>query len=325
MVTDGKAGMESQCVGLAEALGLQPEVKRVRMRAPWRVLSPYLQWGLAHAFENKAMLAPPWPDLLVATGRLSVPASLYVRAQSARAGKRTFTVQIQNPVIAASSFDLVIAPLHDGLEGSNIISTVGALHRVETGRLAREAGLLAPRVAPLKPPYVGVLIGGTNASFRLDAGGAAELALKLRQVASSMGASLLVTPSRRTGEENTSLLKSALSDAPAFVWDGQGENPYFGILGLSDFLMVTSDSVNMISEACASGKPVYIYALPGGSEKTARFQQALFARGIVRKFAIPLEPYAAQPLNEMADVVRAIEDKMAAKQSLFVRRDMSGV
>lgn len=86
--------MESQCLGLAEALGLTTEIKRVRMRAPWRVLSPYLQLGLAHAFENKIALAPPWPDLLIASGRLSVPASLYVREQSARAGRRTFTVQI---------------------------------------------------------------------------------------------------------------------------------------------------------------------------------------------------------------------------------------
>lgn len=303
--------MESQCVGLAEALGLHPDIKRVRMRAPWRALSPFLRLGLAHAFENKSAICPPWPDLLIASGRLSVPASLYVRRQSARADRRTFTVQIQDPVISPSHFDLVIAPLHDGLEGPNVVSTIGALHRVETDRLARDAALLAPRVAALPHPYVGVLIGGPNGSYHLGAHEIAELASKLRALAGRMGAGLLVTPSRRTGAENTSLLKTLLSGTPAFIWDGEGRNPYFGILGLSDFLVVTADSVNMISEACASGKPVAIYDLPGGSRKSARFRAALSARGLVRKFAIPLETYPAKPLNEMSDVVKAIEERIA--------------
>jgi mitochondrial fission protein ELM1 len=45
VVTDGKAGMESQCVGLAEALGFTPTVKRVRLRSPWRQLTPYFRIG----------------------------------------------------------------------------------------------------------------------------------------------------------------------------------------------------------------------------------------------------------------------------------------
>jgi mitochondrial fission protein ELM1 len=302
--------MESQCVGLAEALDLQPEIKRVRMRAPWRLLSPYLRLGLGCAFENTALIAPPWPDLLIASGRLSVPASLYVREQSARTGRRTFTVQIQDPVIAPSNFDVVIAPLHDALEGPNVISTIGALHRVEPDRLAREAEALASRVAGLPRPYVGVLVGGSNASYRMGADEIAKLVSDLRKLASRMGASLLVTPSRRTGEANTLLLKSALTEMPAFVWNGDGANPYFGILGLSDFLLVTVDSVNMISEACASGKPVYLYDLPGGSQKSARFRASLIARGLVRDFTIPVAPYPAQTLNEMASVVAVIREKI---------------
>ena len=125
-----------------------------------------------------------------------------------------------------------------------------------------------------------------------------------------MAASLLVTPSRRTGDENTAALKSALKDAPAFVWDGEGDNPYFGILALSDYLVVTVDSVNMISEACATGKRVYIYDLPGGSRKASQFRGQLLKSGFARQFEIPLTPYPAQPLDEMQTVVRAIEDRI---------------
>ncbi|MGD0189527.1 MAG: mitochondrial fission ELM1 family protein [Rhizomicrobium sp.] len=312
VVTDGKTGMESQCVGLAEALGIPPDIKRIRMREPWRSLSPWLQIGLSRAFENNADVSPPWPDLLIATGRLSVPASLYVRNESGRRGRRTFTVQIQDPVISPDNFDLVIAPLHDELQGDNVISTIGALHRIEPGRLAREAQILTQRIGPLPRPYVGVLIGGANASYAFGEDEAIKLASDLRTLAREMPASLLVTPSRRTGDKNMALLKTKLGDARAFVWDGNGDNPYFGFLGLADDLIVTADSVNMISEACASGRRVHVYDLPGGSKKSFRFRRALIVRGLVRDFAIPLTRYEATPLNEMQDVVAAIRQRWEA-------------
>ncbi len=307
VVTDGKAGMESQCLGVAEALGVTTTVKRVAMRSPWRELSPFLRAGLAHAFRAGGdRLEPPWPDILIATGRLSVPASLFVRAQSRRAGTPTLTVQIQNPVIAPSHFDLVVTPLHDRLRGENVISTIGALHRVTPDRLARDAAELAPQVAHLAKPHIGVLIGGANAAYRFGQAEARAMGSKLATIAHELGGSLLVTPSRRTGAENLAVLKSALGDAAAFVWTGEGANPYYGILGLADFLVVTSDSVNMISEACATGRPVYVYGLPGGSEKFDRFHRALRDRGLVRPFDGTLERFSPPHVDEMASIVEAI-------------------
>ena len=128
--------MESQCIGLAEALGLQPEIKRVRLRTPWHELTPYVRFGGRLQFTSKSSrLAPPWPDLLIATGRHSVAASLLVRRLSRH---RTRTVQLQNPVIAPSHFDLVVVPRHDNLSGPNVVSTRGALTRV-TPALVKES------------------------------------------------------------------------------------------------------------------------------------------------------------------------------------------
>jgi mitochondrial fission protein ELM1 len=105
VITDGKAGMESQCVGLAEALGLAPVVKRVRLRAPWRYLTPYVRFGGQLQFAaGSAPLNAPWPDLVIATGRHSVAAALLVRDKSANAGRRTVAVQLQDPVISTRNF-----------------------------------------------------------------------------------------------------------------------------------------------------------------------------------------------------------------------------
>ncbi len=317
VVTDGKAGMQSQCVGLAEALGFEPVIKHVALRAPWRQLSPYFRLGHAHAFaDGSDPLAPPWPDLLIATGRHSIAASLYIREQSRRAGERTVTVQIQNPVLSPRYFDLVIVPQHDRLSGPNVISTLGALHRVTPELLKREAAALVPQVAHLPRPYLGVLIGGPNAAYRFGEEEMTRLAQLLVRAADESGGSLLVTPSRRTGERNLALLREILGARPSFIWDGTGTNPYFGMLGLADALVVTSDSVNMVSEAVATAKPVHVFDLPGGTAKFGRFHEALRERGLTRPFDGTLVTAApVAPVNDMARAAEAVRAVMARAQS----------
>src|SRR5207302_3636650 len=131
-------------------------------------------------------------------------------------------------------------------------------------------------------------------------GEAKTFAQKLRNAAGSLNGSLLVTLSRRTDAEAARALSTALHDRPHYVWDGNGDNPYFGLLGLADFIVVTCDSVNMISEAASTGKPVYIEMLPGGSVHSARFLECLRETGITRDFHGTLAPYSYMPLNDRA-------------------------
>jgi len=312
VVTDGKAGMENQCLGLAEALGLEPIVKRIRLRPPWRQFSPFLRHGLRWAFSSKGdSIGPPWPDLLIATGRHSVPASLYARRATLNNGSaRTFTVQLQNPVIDPSRFDLVVVPRHDGVTGPNVITTRGALHRVTPAMLRAEAEKFLPTVSSLPSPRIAVLIGGTNAVFSLTPHEMVPLTMQLNALAKATGGSLMVTPSRRTGEANLAILQAGLHDVPSYVWDGTGYNPYYGMLGLADAIIATPDSVNMVSEACTTGKPVYVVDLPGGSEKFRRFHQALRDDGLTRLFNGTLEQWTYQPLDDLRLVADRVREMM---------------
>jgi mitochondrial fission protein ELM1 len=296
--------MESQCAGLAEALGLIPVIKRVNLRAPWRQLTPYFRiGGMAQFASGSDPFTPPYPDLLIATGRHSIAAALLVKRLSR--GK-TRNVQLQNPVIAPSHFDLVVVPRHDGISGPNIVTTKGALHRITPEVLREGAAKLAPRVSHLARPYIGVLIGGTNAAYRLEREEMAELAGKLVAAAREISASLVITPSRRTGEENIRVLKDMIGDTPHFLWDAPGDNPYFGILGLADYLVVTADSVNMVSEAASAGKPVYVATLPGGSAKFDRFHRMMREEGYVREFSGSVAPYSYAPLDDMSAVAARV-------------------
>lgn len=292
-------------MGLAEALSVSPVIKHVSLRAPWRQLTPFFRWGGIRQFAPLSdELAEPWPKLLIATGRHSVAASLLIKRLS---DGYTRTVQIQNPVISARHFDLVVVPRHDRLKGANVIATRGALHRVTRERLWEGAKRLLPRIKQLARPYIVVLIGGTNAAYRLEEAEMTALATQLAACARAMSASLLITPSRRTGDDNVSILKEKLADVPYFIWEGEGENPYFGMLGLADFIVPTSDSVNMISEAASTGKPVYVAQLPGGSRKFDRFHRMMRDEGLVREFEGGLAPYGYKPLDDTDLVVARVK------------------
>ncbi len=111
MLTDGKQGMESQCLGLTEALDLVPEILRITPRFPWSILPPQLWFApLSAPGPNGDSLAPPWPDLLISTGRQTVAPALAIKH---RQKDRIVAIQLQNPTAGTARFDLVIAPVHD--------------------------------------------------------------------------------------------------------------------------------------------------------------------------------------------------------------------
>ncbi|MDR3519049.1 MAG: mitochondrial fission ELM1 family protein [Azospirillaceae bacterium] len=295
-VTNGAAGMENQCIGMAEAIGLSPTVKRISLKTPWRQLIPQLRIGLRFAFDRDSdPISPPWPDLVIGCGRHSLAALLRIR-QATRG--RTFTVYIQNPHLRADLFDLIIAPRHDRISGPNVVVTRGAVHRVTPQQLTAASAQFGPRLAWLPRPRVAVLIGGTNGVYRITPEITARLGDRLAALCHDHGAGLMVTPSRRTGKDNEAILRQRLSGLPAEIWDGSGDNPYFGYLGLADAIVVTGDSVSMVSEACSTGKPVYVIDLEGGSRKFNDFHRLMRDDDLVRPFTGTLEAWKGQRLDD---------------------------
>ena len=285
---DGKAGMASQALGLAEATGFPFIEKPLTIRLPWLLLPPRL-WPLPlFAAGAEAGLAPPWPDLVIACGRNAAMPALAIRRRS---GGRTIAAQIQDPGAGHSEFDLFVVPAHDRLRGPRVFVTEGAVHRVTPARLAA-ARRRFPALAALPRPIVAVLIGGSNRAYRLTLPRLGEIADGIAGVLAATGGSALITPSRRTGARGAAVLRERLAGLSAAIWDGGGGNPYFAYLALADTVLVTADSVSMISEAAATGKPVHILDLPGGNAKFARFHEGMRAAGITRPFRGALETWS---------------------------------
>ncbi len=308
VVSDGNAGNENPCLGLAEAIGFPITTKRISARRPWSWLPPGLWLApLSAPTADSDPLTPPWPDLLIACGRqTAAPAAAIGRASKGH----TFTVQLLDPRMAPEHFGLVVAPRHDRLGGANVIATLGALNRVTPERLAAEAMRVASSVAALPTPRVAVLVGGSTKRGPLTSETVERLGNDLVSFARDHDAGLMVTTSRRTGEANSAALRRRLDEVAAVMWDGAADNPYFGYLGLADAIVVTSDSVAMASEACATGKPVYVYSLPGGSAKFERFHQGLEQAGCARRFDGNLENWRYAPLRETDKVATEVHRRL---------------
>lgn len=314
VLTEGHVGMENQARGLAEALGADPVIKRLYPRQPWRILPPRLWPSPLSAPGPKGdTLAPPWPDVLITCGKRATAPSVAIRRAS---GGHTFTVHIQDPPMPASAFDLVVVPAHDRLRGPNVLVTQAAVHRVTRARLDEAAAALAPRVEAIPHPRVAVLIGGSNRKHKVSAAAFEQLGEQLAGLARNVGAGLLVTPSRRTGAANEAILHRHLHGLPAQIWDGGGENPYFGYLGLADHVVVSRDSVSMVSEACATGKPVYTVRLGTNSKRLDAFHETLERAGIARPFEGVLESWTYPPPNDTAkaaaEILARLGDRVAA-------------
>jgi len=307
VISDGAAGNERQALALASALGVSARVMSLPLRAPWAWFAPRRIPGgrLALAPRDRAGFEAPWPDVAIGCGR---SAALLTRMLRDLSAGDCYCVQILDPRIDPRHWDAVIAPRHDRLEGPNVLHTLGSLNPIDDAWLASGRDAF-PDFEALPRPRVALLVGGPRRGIEFDE----RLSQRLIETVGTVarGGSVLATASRRTPPGFTARLRDALAGFPGFFWNGEGTNPYPGLLGWGDHIVVTPDSVNMLSEACAAGVPVHTVATAPLPEKIARFHAALRERGLLAEAG---EPRAAvAPLRETQAVAAELRTRMAVR------------
>ena len=296
VIAEPLAGLQTQALGLAEAAGLQPVVHALRPRVPWR-------WMAARTWPAplRAVHLPSLGDgVVIGAGGVAARVAAALR----RPGRPA--VQVQHPRMDPARFDLIVVNRHDNLTGRNVVVTRTALHRVTPARLAQAGAEWEPRLAHLPRPLVAVLVGGSNGRYQFDAPVAEALGAALARMMREDRVGLALTPSRRTSPAALAALRAALEPLGAWVWNGHGENPYFGLLALADAIVVTEDSVSMVSEACATTAPVLLARLPGRSRRIALFNRLLAQDGRVRDFQGRLDLWPTAPLDDTPEAGDAL-------------------
>lgn len=263
-----KAGDNSQVLALAEGIGWPFEIKRFVHQRYELVTNLALGSTLAGVDRSKSSaLAAPWPDLVLSAGRRNEPIARWIRDRAAVDGHHVRLVHVGRPWTQLDEFDLIVTtPQYRLPRLPNVLENSTPLHRVTSDRMETDAARWAGRLDHLPGPYVAVVIGGSSGPYSYDHAAAARLATQASALAAAKGGSLLVTTSARTPVKTIETF-CANVDVPAYVfrWTKDAkDNPYFAFLGLASDIVVTGDSMSMLTEACATGKPVHIFDLGVG-------------------------------------------------------------
>lgn len=299
VLSDGRRGIENQALGLAESCAtLRPlniQTHHISHSKTLAALPPKAQLRLAR-FDL------PECDIAIGCGRQAIAPLLHLK----RTRPDVMTVYVQDPRLAASHFDMVIAPAHDGITGPNVETMIGSPNRVTETKIIGETLSFAEGLSKLPMPRAALLIGGTSKTHKLDKD-AHQAHLGAAQTLIKAGQSLLITTSRRTPDFAVLDWKRFASDHD-HVWlhDGEGPNPYFAFLGGAEMILVTEDSTNMLTEACSTGKPVFRLPMSGTPGKFQILYDALETRCGVTLYQGELEEADYPPLNETARIAQHV-------------------
>ena len=330
VLSNGVVGAEKQALALARAVGL-PFTSRRAAPTAGASLPTQAQVWLTSVLGERALGLPtlePPPQLAISCGRASVPASVALRAAS---NGQTLTVHVQRPPCSASAFDLVVAPRHDFGDDPrsvppNVLLTEGSLHSIDASSLRAAQAEWARPLAPLPRPRLALLLGGVTSrrwwqrelAPPLTVPVARELVRSATEAAAALGGSLLVSTSRRTPPPVVALLRAEMHEArataPNWLWsgdEGDGPNPYMGFLAGADYVVVSADSVNMVSEACATAKPVYVLRPEHTSGRFLSFHTRMLAQGATKPW--PLDGAALEPASSWSGSV-APDTQLAAQR-----------
>jgi len=331
-LVDDRVGSNNQSIALSERLSRYYIIKKITYNFLVK-LPNFIRRGTLVGINRKESdnVEADFPDVVVCAGRRLSSVALYIKKKS---GGRTFIINIMNPDLPFDDFDLVLLPKHDNISkrlasSENLFETNGALSRTDIRRIDEEAERWRSFFKDYNKPLVALIIGGDTKHHRFNPKDFGAMISDLSNVVNKLSGTLLITTSRRTSPECIIRMRQKLNcDYYLYDWKWEQDsrnlmknplgNPYFAFLGLADFLIVTGDSISMISEACSTGKPTYVY-MPSNSleKKHLRFCNQMIEQGYVKRFdgnVSILEKYAYKPLNELDRVTEFIYKKFEEKQ-----------
>ncbi|KAH1225195.1 Mitochondrial fission protein ELM1 [Glycine max] len=291
VIGNGFAASENQSVGLVRALGLSDkhvlyEKKLVPLPSENGVGAGLLAVLEADVKEIVSFARETYekegPLLVVACGRDTISTASSIKRL---ASENAFVVQIQNPRLHLNRFDMVITPKHD-------------YYPLTPEGQKQVPWFLRSWITPRDPPDCHVL------------------AASLLSVLASCG-SVRISFSERTPQKVSNIIVKELGSNPkVYIWDGQGHNRHMGHLAWADAFVVTADSVSMISEACSTGKPVYVLGAEHCKWKFTEFHKSLREQGVVRPFTGSediSESWSYPPLTDTADAAKKVHEALAAR------------
>ena len=273
--------MENQSIALAKMLNAN--FKLINYNPPYFLKKfPILGKFYTPYFLRKKLHTDLLPSIIITTGRRMAGTSIALKSILKNNVK---TIHIQNPKLSPNNFDLLLIPEHDKIRGKNIIQTKGALCFFEEKDMKK---FKEPNLNKIKTKKSTVLlmVGGNSKKQKPNSSEYFELSTKVIQGIKNLDAQLIVSFSRRTPNKAIKILQSTFSKhLKDFKILSSDENKlYPKILKIIDYTIVTSDSVNMISELATLSKPLFIFHFSKENRKISFFISNLRELNIVQDY-----------------------------------------
>ena len=305
-ITDGKAGNIHQAKGLAQLLDIKYELKEIKLNFPWDLLPvgflPFSQFSFKNFREFRQSKIP---KIIITCGKRSVYISIFLKKKF----PNLFNIHILNPKVDNSNFNLIITPKHDNLIGDNVLSTELAINHINENFIKSEKLRFEGYFKSETRKICTVLTGGANKNYKFGNEEAKILTKKINDLNQDNNLRIIVLFSRRTPGKIKKIIKSNLLE-DNIVWEKK-ENPYVSLLGYSDFIICTSDSVSMISESIYSKKPVFIHILPSkkNNNRIEKFVNSILNKNYAKVLENNLYDFKCEYQNENENIKKIVEYK----------------
>ena len=304
LLTEGMHGMVSQVEGLAKALNLNFIHEKIELNNFWKFLPPKITPVKSFVFKNKIN---QYFNIVISCGRKSVIPSLYLKNKYK---SKIINIHIQDPKVSLNNFDFVVAPEHDRITGSNVLTTKGAIHYLTKDELVLSQNYLKSKVDP-KKKIVSFIIGGPNKYYSYNESVIDGIFSRVKKSFIQNNYQAIIIPSMRTPKKIIEMAQNYF-DNDQIVIPNVDKKAYLSSLQLADHIIVTCDSTSMISEAALTGKPIYVAQMPA-IKKNNRFKDffELFeSLNIIKSLGTSVEDWNYEKLDETQRISSYIKDKI---------------
>ena len=303
LLTEGMHGMISQVEGLAKALDLDFIHEKIVINNFWKIIPPKFTPVQDFVFKNK--ISNDF-NIVISCGRKSVIPSIYLKK---KLKEKIMNIHIQDPKVSLDNFDYIVAPEHDGLIGSNVLQSKGAIHYLRDNELNENKSYLKSKIN--KKKVVSFIVGGPNKYYNYADDIIDVIFSKVKKNFIDNDYQLIFIPSMRTPQNIINKAKEYFDYNQIIVQDID-KKAYLSSLELADHIVVTCDSTSMISEAAITGKPIYVAQMPN-IKKNDRFQkffQLFNSLNITKNLENSVEKWNYKKLNETDRISSYIKDQL---------------
>tara|TARA_B100000963_G_scaffold217252_1_gene189428 strand:- start:557 stop:1501 length:945 start_codon:yes stop_codon:yes gene_type:complete len=305
LLTEGMHGMISQVEGLAKALDIDFTHHKVETNNLWKLIPPKFTPISQSVYKKINQLDF---DLIISCGRKSIIPSIHLKSISS---KKVFNIHIQDPKINFNYFDFIVAPEHDGINGSNVINTKGAIHYLKESEIEENRHYLDKFIKKDNRKIWCLIMGGPTKYYDYSTKNMKHIFSIFYKLLKKHDFQLVVIPSMRTPLNTIYYAKEFFGEDHTVIMSVD-KKAYLSALAISENITVTCDSSSMISEAALTGKPIYIAnILPKKNDiRFQKFRNLFRELNITRNLGEEIEIWSYQKLNETSRVAKIIKERI---------------